>query len=70
MKGSGRDVLMSEILSARLEQFVANEHLYISHLIQDRNQDRFKELALGTLSSDSFYVLMDYWANSIVLRPM
>ena len=42
VKGSGRDVLMSEMLSARLEQFVANEQMYVSHLIQDRNQDCFK----------------------------
>jgi len=60
---AGRDVSASAVLRARLELIAEKELRYVAHLIRDRNQDCFKDLALTTLTLDSCYILMDYWAK-------
>jgi hypothetical protein len=57
------EVAASELLSARLQIVEAKQLKYHGHLIRDRNQSCFKELALETLPVDSFYLLVDYWAK-------
>ena len=66
--GNQVDALHSEILIARLEEFTSKQLKYFSHLIRDRNQGCFKDLALDTLTGTSFYVLMDYWAKIPVAK--
>ena len=53
----------SQMFEARMQEFEIKERKYHAHLIRDRNQECAKELAQETLTYDSFYVLMDYWAK-------
>ena len=54
---------LSEVIEVRLQRAEAKQHEYHAHLIQDRNQGYFKDLAIETLPLDSFFGLVDYWAK-------
>jgi hypothetical protein len=56
-------VRLSVLLSSRLEIADSKQEKYHGHLIRDRNQGCFKDLALETLPFNSFYLLVDYWAK-------
>jgi hypothetical protein len=53
----------SDMLHCRLRVVERNHHLYRAHKIRHRNQHSFKELCLNNMRSDSFYLLVDYWAK-------
>jgi hypothetical protein len=53
----------SELLGARLRIAEEKMEQYRAHLMRDRNQGCFKDLALETLPLTSFYLLIDYWAQ-------
>ena len=61
--GGSRPATASELLVARLELADGYQLDYHAHLIRDNNQACFKGLVMDTLPLDSFYLLVDYWAN-------
>ena len=53
----------SQVLSSRLEIFAAKQQHYISHLVRDRNQSSFKDLAEEAMTLSTMFIMMDYWAK-------
>ena len=67
-QSTARDGTAAEILLYRLQESERKHGLYRAHLVRDRNQGCFKDLALEYLTIDSFFILMDYWAKIDVLK--
>jgi len=59
----------SEMLTARLELFRQKQQKYHAHLIQDCDQNCFKDLVLEHMSVNAFYILVDYWAKIRISKP-
>lgn len=53
----------SAMLACRLRIIERNHNQYRAHKIRHRNQHGFKELCLNNMRTDSFYLLVDYWAK-------
>ena len=67
-QSAARDGTAAEVLLYRLEEGERKHGLYRAHLVRDRNQGCFKDLALEYLTIDSFFILIDYWAKIDVLK--